>query len=103
MFKASHEFIILSVDGSRAVKDHLEEGQRATALSIVDHYMGRPDSQATSLAPVSGNDRCVEGWTDTGSENEPSFNRKRLSLQRKESKESKSNPWWTYTLFFIAN
>ena len=34
MFKAS----------SRAVEDHLEEGQRATALSIVDHYIGRPDS-----------------------------------------------------------
>ena len=44
MFKASHDFIILSLDGSRAVEDHLEEGQRATALSIVDHYMGRPDS-----------------------------------------------------------
>ena len=44
MFKASRDFIILSLDGSRAVEDHLEEGQRATALSIVDHYMGRPDS-----------------------------------------------------------
>ena len=38
MFKASRDFIILSLDGSRAVEDHLEEGQRATALSIVDHY-----------------------------------------------------------------
>ena len=44
MFKASRDFIILSLDGSRAVEDHLEEGQRATALSIVDHYIGRPDS-----------------------------------------------------------
>ena len=44
MFKASRDFIILSLDGSRAVEDHLEEGQRATALSIVDHYMGRPNS-----------------------------------------------------------
>ena len=44
MFKASRDFIILSLDGSRAVEDHLEEGQHATALSIVDHYMGRPDS-----------------------------------------------------------
>jgi len=44
MFKTSRDFIILSLDGSRAVEDHLEEGQRATALSIVDHYMGRPDS-----------------------------------------------------------
>ena len=44
MFKASRDFIILSLDGFRAVEDHLEEGQRATALSIVDHCMGRPDS-----------------------------------------------------------
>ena len=44
MFKASRDFIILSLDGSRAVEDHLEEGQRATALSIIDHYMERPDS-----------------------------------------------------------
>ena len=44
MFKASRDFIILSLDGSHAVQDHLDEGQHATALSIVDHYMGRPDS-----------------------------------------------------------
>ena len=44
MFRVSQDFIILSLDGSRAVEDHLEEGQHATALSIVDHYMGRPDS-----------------------------------------------------------
>lgn len=44
MFKTSHDFIILGLDGSRAVEDHLEEGQRATALSIVDHYMGQPES-----------------------------------------------------------
>ena len=40
----SRDFIVLSLDGSRAVEDHLEEGQRATALSIVDHYVGRPDT-----------------------------------------------------------
>ena len=44
MFKASRDFIIISLDGSRAVEDHLEEGQHATALSIIDHYMGRPDT-----------------------------------------------------------
>ena len=44
MFKASRDFVILSLDGSRAVEDHLQDGQRATALSIVDHYMERPDS-----------------------------------------------------------
>ena len=36
---------------------------------------------AASVAPVRAYDRCTEGWTDTGSENEPSFKRKRLSLQ----------------------
>ena len=44
MFKSSRDFIILSLDGSRAVEDHLEEGRHATALSIVDHYMERPDT-----------------------------------------------------------
>ena len=44
MFKASHDFIVLSLDGSHVVEDKLEEeGQCATALSIVDHYMGRPN------------------------------------------------------------
>ena len=44
MFKASRDFVILSLDGSRAIEDLLEEGWSATALSIVDHYMGRPNS-----------------------------------------------------------
>ena len=42
MFKASRDFIVLSLDGSRAVENHLEEDQRATALSIIDQYMHRP-------------------------------------------------------------
>ena len=42
MLKASRDFIVLSLDGSRAVEDRLEEEQRATAPSIVDHYMRRP-------------------------------------------------------------
>ena len=44
MFKASHDFIILSLDGFHAVEHHLEEGQNVTALSNVDHYIGRPNS-----------------------------------------------------------
>ena len=40
----TYNFIILSLDGSHTVEDHLEEGQRAAALSIVDHYIGQPDS-----------------------------------------------------------
>ena len=42
MFRASRDFVMLSLDGSRAVEDHLEEGQPATALSMLDHYIGRP-------------------------------------------------------------
>ena len=33
---------MLSLDGSRAVKDCLDEDQPATALSALDHYIGRP-------------------------------------------------------------
>ena len=42
MFRASRDFVVLSLDSSRAVEDHLTEDQPATALSILDHYMGRP-------------------------------------------------------------
>ena len=42
MFRASQDFIVLSLDGSRAVEDHLDEDQPATALSALDHYIGRP-------------------------------------------------------------
>ena len=42
MFKASRDFIILSLDGSRAVEDHLVEEQHATAPSTIDHYLVRP-------------------------------------------------------------
>ena len=33
---------MLSLDGSRAVEDRLDEDQPATALSALDHYIGRP-------------------------------------------------------------
>ena len=42
MFKASLDFIVLSSDRSRAVEEQLDEGQPATALSILDHYIARP-------------------------------------------------------------
>ena len=42
MFKASRDFIILSLDGSRAVQDHFQQDGRATAPSILDHYIARP-------------------------------------------------------------
>ena len=36
------DFIVLSLDGSRAVEEQLDEGQPATALSILDHYIAHP-------------------------------------------------------------
>ena len=42
MFKASRDFTVLSLDGSRAVQEKLDEGQTATALSILDNYIARP-------------------------------------------------------------
>ena len=51
MLKALRDCVILSLDGSHAVEDHLEEGQRGTALSIVDHYM-LPSLQYNDTAGV---------------------------------------------------
>ena len=42
MFKASWDFTVLSLDGSRAVQEQLDEGQPVTALSILDHYIACP-------------------------------------------------------------
>ena len=44
MYKASREFIVLSLDGSRAVEEHVQQDGRATALSILDHYIARPST-----------------------------------------------------------
>ena len=44
MFKASREFVVLSLDGSRAVEEHLQQEERATAPSILDHYIVRPST-----------------------------------------------------------
>ena len=44
MVKASRDFVVLSLDGSRAVEDHLDEDQPATALSTMDHYVIRPST-----------------------------------------------------------
>ena len=51
MFKASRDFIVLSLDGSRAVQEQLDEGQPATGLSIPDHYIAPtfPKYKASSL------------------------------------------------------
>ena len=52
MFKISRDFIILSLDGSRAVEDRLEQHQSATAASIVDHYMQRPATASFNDLPL---------------------------------------------------
>ena len=43
LFRASRDFVNLSLDGSRAVESHLQDNQPATALSILDHYCARPE------------------------------------------------------------
>ena len=44
MYKASRSFITLSLDGSRAVESNVQEGERATAHSVLDHYTSRPST-----------------------------------------------------------
>lgn len=39
MFKASRDFIVLSLDGSRVVQERLVEERCATTPSILDHYV----------------------------------------------------------------
>ena len=40
--KASREFIVVNLDGSCAIKDHLQENERATTPSFLDHYLVCP-------------------------------------------------------------
>ena len=44
MYKASRSFITLSLDGSRAVQTNVQEGERVTAHSVLDHYTSRPST-----------------------------------------------------------
>ena len=46
MFKASRDFVVLSLDGSRIVDNTTQDGQVATALTIFDHYVRRPTTSA---------------------------------------------------------
>ena len=45
MFKASRDFIVLSLDGSRVVQQNLTDGELATSPSILDCYLTRPSTQ----------------------------------------------------------
>ena len=42
MYKCSRDFIVLSLDGSRAVEDCVQDDGRVTAPSTLDHYLVRP-------------------------------------------------------------
>ena len=42
MFKASRDFVIVSLNGSRSVDEHLDEEQPVTVKSALDHYISRP-------------------------------------------------------------
>ena len=42
MFRASRDFVILSLDGSREVDDRLEDDRAVTLDSQLDHYTARP-------------------------------------------------------------
>ena len=42
IYKASRDFIVLSLDCSRAGEQNVQQDGRATALSILDHYLARP-------------------------------------------------------------
>ena len=42
LIKASRDFIIVNLDGSCAMEDHLQENERATTPSFLDHYLVRP-------------------------------------------------------------
>ena len=45
MVMTTRDFVFLSLDGSRQMQENLEEGQPATSLSSLDHYMKRPSTQ----------------------------------------------------------
>ena len=43
LYNASRDFVILNLDGTRVVKDNIEDGnENATLASYIDHYMNRP-------------------------------------------------------------
>ena len=49
LIMCSREFVILSLDGSRAVQDKLDDDKPATALNILDHYKARHESSTFEL------------------------------------------------------
>ena len=39
--KASKDFIVVNLDGFHAIEDHLQENERTTTPSFLDHYLAR--------------------------------------------------------------
>lgn len=42
LVKISRDFIVVNLDGSHRIEDHLQENERTTTPSFLDHYMGHP-------------------------------------------------------------
>ena len=76
MFKASRNFIVLSVDGSHAVEEHLKDNQSATAPSALDHYVSRPATPTSQSMTLL---HFVQHYTvPKESKSEPSQRRKKV-------------------------
>ncbi len=76
MFRASLDFVMLSLDGSRAVESQLQEGQPTTAPSILEHYISR--STTTQFRDMTIL-HFIQKYTNLGSD--PSYRRKSLCVR----------------------
>ena len=76
MFKASRNFIVLSLDGSRAVEDQLQQDGRATNPSILDHYIARPANSLLNTITLLEFARQFTISKDLGAE--PNWRRKKV-------------------------
>ena len=73
MFKASRDFVVLSLDGSRAVGEHLDEDQPATVLSALVSRPATAQFQSMTLL------NFVQQYTMPRESNtEPSKRRKKV-------------------------
>ena len=74
MFRALRDFIVLSLDGSCAVEERLEEDQPATARSVLDHYIARPATETFNQMTLMN--YCQQYSTPKQLKTEPSRRRK---------------------------
>ncbi len=54
LIKSTRDYTILSLDGSRQVVEHPEQGDRATVPSYLDHYIHRPNSAVFQNMTLTG-------------------------------------------------